>query len=191
MKLVFATHNPHKFSEVQLVMPQGIDLLSLDDIGCIEEIPETGKTLEANAQLKADYVSKHFGVPCFADDTGLLIDALQGAPGVYSARYAGPTKNAHLNMAKVLHEMEGKMLRSAHFKTVIALNLDGKSYFFVGEVHGEITTSIEGNGGFGYDPIFRPTGYMQTFAQLTTVQKNTMSHRGQAVRELITFLNTR
>ena len=185
MQLVFATHNRHKLSEVQLLMPTNITLLSLDDIGCTKEIPETSETLEGNAKLKADFVAKNYGMSCFADDTGLLVDTLNGAPGVYSARYAGAQKNADDNIDKLLKELKGKENRSASFKTVIALNLPNKSHLFDGIVEGDITTEKWGDGGFGYDPIFRPKGYEKTFAQLSMETKNKISHRGKALQKLI------
>jgi len=190
MKLVFATHNPNKLYEVQLLMPQHITLLSLDDIGCSEEIPETSKTLKGNAKLKADFVTEHYEMPCFADDTGLLVDYLNGEPGVYSARYAGKQKNAEENMNKLLEALKGEENRSAHFKTIIALNLPKESHFFEGIVEGEITTEKRGDRGFGYDPIFRPRGYHETFAQLAIETKNKISHRSRALQKLIKLLQT-
>ena len=187
MKLVFATHNTHKLREVQQLLPTIIELLSLDDIGCTEEIPETGETLEANAKLKADFVTQKYGLNCFSDDTGLLIDALGGAPGVYSARYAGPQKNANDNMDKVLRELKGNDQRNAHFKTVIHLNLNGKSHVFDGIVNGMITQAKQGAGGFGYDPIFKPKGYDSTFGELSPKSKNAISHRGLAIQKLVSF----
>jgi len=190
MELVFATHNPNKLHEVQLLMPKYITLLSLDDIGCTEEIPETSKTLKGNAKLKADFVTEHYEMSCFADDTGLLVDALKGEPGVYSARYAGEQKNADDNMNKLLGALKGNTNRSAHFKTAIALNLPNESRFFEGIVKGNITTKKIGKGGFGYDPIFRPNGYQETFAQLPIEIKNQISHRGRALQKLIDKLQT-
>ena len=189
MKLVFATHNTHKFREVQVLMPQHIQLVSLTDIQCLEEIEESGKTLEENAQLKADYVTKTYGFPCFADDTGLLVDALNGAPGVYTARYAGPQKNAQDNMEKLLKELESTLNRKAHFKTAIALNDSGQQMLFTGIVHGEITKNQQGEGGFGYDPIFMPSGYDATFAELSLTTKNRIGHRGQAISKLLSYLS--
>jgi len=190
MKLVFATHNPNKLYEVQLLMPKHITLLSLDDIGCTEEIPETSDTLEGNAKLKADFVTAHYEMPCFADDTGLLVNVLNGEPGVYSARYAGEQKNADDNMNKLLEALKGKENRSAHFKTVIALNLPKESHFFEGIVEGNITTEKFGAGGFGYDPIFMPEGYRETFAQLSIETKNKISHRGKALKKLMKLLQS-
>lgn len=188
MKLVFATHNQHKFKEVNKLMPKPIDLVSLEDIGCFDEIPETGATLEENAKLKANYVINTFGLPCFADDTGLLVDALNGAPGVYSARYAGKESNADANIAKLLAELKGKTNRLAKFKTVIAYRQENETKIFEGFVEGKITIKRQGNEGFGYDPIFMPLGYQKTFAQLPIEVKNSMSHRGRAIQKLITFL---
>ncbi|MGI9551548.1 MAG: non-canonical purine NTP diphosphatase [Aurantibacter sp.] len=190
MELVFATHNPNKLLEAQLLMPKHISLLSMDDIGCTEEIHETSETLEGNAKLKADFVTERYGMPCFADDTGLLVDALNGAPGVFSARYAGEQKNADDNMHKLLAALINEKNRSAHFKTAIALNLNNESIIFEGVVHGEITTQKFGSEGFGYDPIFRPTAYQETFAQLPVATKNQISHRGKALQKLISKLRT-
>jgi XTP/dITP diphosphohydrolase len=191
LKLVFATHNDHKLKEVQQLLPDHIELLSLKDINCLEEIPETGDTLEENAQIKADYVTQTFGLDCFSDDTGLLVNALNGAPGVYSARYAGEQKNALDNMEKLLSELKGDTDRSAHFKTVVHLNLKGESYTFDGIVEGQITTKKHGKGGFGYDPIFKPNGYDHTFGELTSAVKNAISHRGRAIEKLVEFLKKR
>ncbi|AYN67834.1 non-canonical purine NTP diphosphatase [Euzebyella marina] len=190
MKLVFATHNRNKFKEVKKLVPETIELLSLTDISCFDEIPETGDTLEANARIKADYVTENYGLPCFSDDTGLLVDALNGQPGVYSARYAGEQKNANDNMSKLLSELKGQTDRKAHFKTVIALNLLEENYMFEGVAEGEIIGEKIGEGGFGYDPIFKPKGYTQTFAQLPMEIKNQISHRGKAITNLIEFLRT-
>lgn len=156
MKLVFATHNPNKLKEVRQLIPDSIELLSLEDIGCFGEIPETGETLEENAKIKADFVSRTYGLDCFSDDTGLLVDFLDGAPGVRSARYAGEQKNDADNRTKILHELKGAKDRSAHFKTVIHLNLRNESHVFKGIVEGQITDREYGHGGFGYDPVFRP-----------------------------------
>jgi XTP/dITP diphosphohydrolase len=190
MKLVFATHNQNKFDEVKVLVPQHIELVSLTDIGCDQEIPETADTLEGNAKLKADFVTKNYDLPCFADDTGLLVDALNGAPGVYSARYAGPQKSAEDNMQKLLFELQNKANRSAHFKTAIALNLKEKTLLFSGEVSGEIIKTKRGSAGFGYDPIFKPFGYEQTFAELSMDVKNKISHRGRAIQELLNYLKS-
>ncbi|MER3376719.1 MAG: non-canonical purine NTP diphosphatase [Allomuricauda sp.] len=191
MKLVFATHNDHKLKEVQQLLPESIELLSLKDIQCYDEIPETGKTLEENAKIKADFVTQTYGLDCFSDDTGLLVDVLNGNPGVYSARYAGEQKNAKENMAKMLKEMEGEKNRDAHFKTVIHLNLQGQSHRFNGIVEGTITTKEHGSGGFGYDPIFKPKGFTQTFGELPPETKNAISHRGRAIEKLVNFLKNK
>ncbi len=188
MKLVFATHNQNKFDEVKKLVPAHIDLVSLIDIGCFEEIPETGKTLEENARIKADHVTENYRLPCFADDTGLLVDALNGAPGVYSARYAGEQKSAGDNMDKLLIELEDQKDRSARFTTIIALNWENNRYIFKGSVEGDITLDKKGDGGFGYDPIFRPSGYEKTFAELSIETKNHIGHRGKAIRQLLSFL---
>ncbi|WP_318308892.1 non-canonical purine NTP diphosphatase [Flagellimonas crocea] len=188
MKLVFATHNDHKLEEVRQLLPKSITLLSLNDIQCFDEIPETGATIEENAKIKADFVTKTYGLDCFSDDTGLLVDTLNGAPGVYSARYAGEQKKAPDNMAKLLADLGQSTDRSAHFKTVVHLNLKGESYVFNGVVKGEITTEPHGEGGFGYDPIFKPDGYYNTFGELPSETKNTISHRARAIQKLVAFL---
>ena len=190
MKLVFATHNQHKYEEVVPLMPDFIELVNLKTIGCFDEIPETGSTLEENARIKADYVTENYGLPCFSDDTGLLVDALNGAPGVYSARYAGEEKNANANMDKLLLALKGQSSRKAHFETVIVLNLPTTSKVFRGQVAGEITHEKSGTFGFGYDPIFKPLGYNKNFAESPLADKNTMSHRGRAMKQLLAFLNT-
>ncbi|MEN8788835.1 MAG: non-canonical purine NTP diphosphatase [Flavobacteriaceae bacterium] len=184
MKLVFATHNPNKLKEVRLLLPGKFELLSLDDIGCLSDIPETAPTLEGNARLKAEYVMEHFGYPCFADDTGLLVEALKGAPGVLSARYAGEQKNSEDNIDKLLSELKGIDNRKARFVTVIALITNDKLYLFEGEVKGYIEHERKGSGGFGYDPVFRPEGYSETFAEMSTLLKNQISHRGHALEKL-------
>ncbi|MCM4165692.1 MULTISPECIES: non-canonical purine NTP diphosphatase [unclassified Arenibacter] len=191
MQLVFATHNPNKLKEVQILFPKEIKLLSLEDIGCMDEIPETANDLEGNATLKANFVTENYGYPCFADDTGLLVDALDGAPGVYSARYAGEQKNADDNMDKLLLQLNGKTNRKAHFKTVIALNINNGQFLFKGIVEGEITTRKKGGQGFGYDPIFRPKGYDKTFAEIPILLKNKISHRAKAIEELLAFFKSR
>ncbi len=188
MKLVFATHNENKFNEVKVLLPQYIELISLTDLGCHENIPETAQTLEGNAKIKADYVTKKYGLPCFADDTGLLVDALNGAPGVYSARYAGAQKNASDNMSKLLSELKGIENRFAKFQTSIALNINTESIFFEGVAEGEITASRHGQQGFGYDPIFQPKGYQKTFGELPLKVKNQISHRGRAIQKLVAYL---
>ncbi|MBL4662130.1 MAG: non-canonical purine NTP diphosphatase [Flavobacteriaceae bacterium] len=189
MKLVFATHNSNKLKEVKALMPSHIELLSLTDINCHDEIPETASTIEGNAKLKADYVRKNYGLNCFADDTGLEVTALNGEPGVYSARYAGSENNAEANMAKLLENLEDKEDRSAHFKTVIALSLDTSEVFFTGICEGEIIEQARGEKGFGYDPIFQPNGYDETFAEISSEEKGKISHRGKAIRALVAYLN--
>jgi XTP/dITP diphosphohydrolase len=188
MKLVFASNNKNKIQEIQALVPKNIQIVSLEDIGCTEDIPETADTIEGNAILKANYVTEKYGYNCFADDTGLEVDALNGAPGVYSARYAGEQKDANDNMDKLLSELEDKSNRKANFKTVIALNLNGKQNLFTGIINGKIIEEKIGTNGFGYDPIFVADGYEKTFAELTMEEKSTISHRGIAVKELILFL---
>ena len=189
MKLVFATNNRHKLDEVRKITSGYTEIVSLSEINCHEDIPETAETLEGNALQKARYIKEHFGYDCFADDTGLEVEALHNAPGVYSARYAGPGHDSEANMDKLLHEMENKKNRKARFRTVIALILNGKEYLFEGIVNGEILTSKHGHEGFGYDPIFRPEGFQESFAEMPLHEKNEISHRGQAVRALCSFLN--
>jgi XTP/dITP diphosphohydrolase len=188
MKLVFATHNKNKLQELKMLLPKSFELVSLIDINCIEEIKETENTLHGNALLKAKYVNEKYKLNCFADDSGLEVEALNGAPGVYSARYAGPEQSAEKNIQKLLKELEGKPDRKACFKTVISLVLNGKEYFFEGEIKGEITNEKLGKEGFGYDPIFRPEGNTKTFAQMNAFEKNKISHRALAVNKLVDFL---
>lgn len=189
MKLVFATNNKHKLDEVRKITAQhNIEVVSLADIHCHDEIPETADTLEGNALQKAQYIQDKFGLDCFADDTGLEVEALDNAPGVYSARYAGPGRDSEANMQKLLQEMEGKTNRKARFRTVIALIIGDKQYCFSGIVNGTITTEKKGENGFGYDPIFIPEGYEQTFAELGDFVKNKISHRAKAVEQLDHFL---
>ena len=188
MKLVFASNNKNKIQEIQALVPNTIQIVSLEDIGCFEDIPETADTIEGNAILKANYVTEKYGYDCFADDTGLEVDALNGAPGVYSARYAGEQKDANDNMDKLLSELKDKSNRKANFKTVIALNLNGKQNLFTGIINGKIIEEKIGTNGFGYDPIFVAVGYEKTFAELSMEEKSTISHRGIAVKELILFL---
>ena len=188
MKLVFASNNKNKIQEIQALVPSVIQIVSLEEIGCTEDIPETADTIEGNAILKANYVTEKYGYNCFADDTGLEVDALNGAPGVYSARYAGEQKDANDNMDKLLSELKDKSNRKANFKTVIALNLNGKQNLFTGIINGKIIEEKIGNNGFGYDPIFVADGYEKTFAELSMEEKSTISHRGIAVKELILFL---
>ena len=186
-KIVFATGNPNKLKEINSAI-RGFKIIGLKDLGITDEIPETGDTLMKNALQKAKYVYNKTGLDCFSDDTGLEIEALNYRPGVYSAMYAGPDCNAENNIRKVLEELEESTNRKAQFKTVIALILNGKEYFFEGLVNGVILNERSGKGGFGYDPIFRPIGHEESFAKMTIDQKNEISHRGLAVKKLITFL---
>mgnify|MGYP003640399856 FL=1 len=190
MKLVFATHNPNKLKEVQQLVPNQIELINLETIGCTTDIPETADTLEGNAKLKADFITNNYQLSCFADDTGLLVNSLKGEPGVYSARYAGPQADSNANMDKLLTNLSSKKDRSAYFQTVIALNLNGKTHIFEGKIEGVITASKRGENGFGYDPIFQPNGYKETFAELPLTIKNKISHRALAFKKLITYLNS-
>lgn len=187
-KIVFATNNKHKLDEIRKISEGKIEILSLSDIGCHDDIPETGATLEENALQKADYIKRHFGYDCFADDTGLEVDALNGAPGVFSARYAGESCDPEDNMDKLLRELNGVENRKARFRTVIALVLNGNVHYFDGVVHGEITSERRGAEGFGYDPIFVPDGHCKTFAELGNGEKNKMSHRAIGTRKLVDFL---
>lgn len=187
-KLIFATNNAHKLEEIRAIMGDNIEILSLNDINCHDDIPETAATLEGNASIKAHYIYDHYGMDCFADDTGLEVDCLNGAPGVFSARYAGDGHDSEANMNKLLHEMQGKTDRKARFRTVISLIQHGEENLFEGIVEGAITTDRQGTSGFGYDPIFRPDGYDLTFAQLGNEVKNHISHRAKAVASLCHFL---
>jgi len=189
MKLVFATNNSYKLSELQALVPDGIEILSLKDINCNEELPETNPTLQENALQKAKYVYQNYGFNCFADDTGLEIVALGGAPGVYSARYAGEDCKAEDNMKKVLSKLENEENRIAKFRTIIALIIMGEEILFEGECNGKITKTKSGVEGFGYDPIFTPEGYEITFAEMSKTEKGAISHRGRAVEKLVGFLN--
>ncbi|CAL2055727.1 non-canonical purine NTP diphosphatase [Tenacibaculum sp. 190524A05c] len=190
MKLVFATNNQNKLKEVQEMLPESIELLSLKDIGCFEDIEETATTLEGNAQIKANHITNNYNFNCFADDTGLEVDALNGEPGVYSARYAGEPANAENNMQKLLSSLGEKVDRKAHFRTSICLNIDGKQFLFDGICKGEILTEKKGEKGFGYDPVFQPEGYNKSFAEMSSEAKNEISHRGLAIQKLIDFLKT-
>lgn len=190
MKLVFATNNQNKLKEVQEMLPESIELLSLKDIGCFEDIEETATTLEGNAQIKANHITNNYNFNCFADDTGLEVDALNGEPGVYSARYAGEPANAENNMQKLLSSLGKTVDRKAHFRTSICLNLDGKQFLFDGICKGDILTDKKGEKGFGYDPIFQPEGYNKSFAEMSSEAKNEISHRGLAIQKLIDFLKT-
>ena len=189
MQLVFATHNPNKLKEVQALLPASITLLSLDDIGCTEEIEETGTTLTENAYIKARHVRDRYGLNCFADDSGLEIDALGGAPGVISARYAGPQKDNEANILKVWSALANKTYKAAQFRTIIALCMGKEERDFEGIVRGELIHEKRGEKGFGYDPIFIPEGYTQTFAELGKDVKNKISHRARAVEALVNALN--
>ncbi len=188
MKLVFASQNAHKAAEIQAVIPSEISICTLTELGIIEDIPETAATLEGNALMKMEYLVDRLNLSCFADDTGLEIDALHGEPGVYSARYAGEQRNAVDNMRLVLEKLTGESNRKARFRTVIALWWEGKSHLFEGIVEGTITKTPIGNGGFGYDPIFQPEGATNTFAEMTMEEKNQWSHRARAVQQLVEFL---
>ena len=190
VELVFATNNQHKLKEVQALLGNHFRLLSLIDIGFDEEIPEDFDTLQDNALQKARYINSRFGYNCFADDTGLEVDALNGEPGVYSARYAGEAKNPHDNIVKLLNNLIGVKNRHAQFRTVIALILNGSEYLFEGKLEGEIIEEGRGGDGFGYDPIFLPEGYNQTFAEMPLDVKNQISHRGRAVVKLVDFLKS-
>lgn len=190
MKLVFATHNQHKLTELQQIFGNQIELISLNNLNHFEEIKETGNTLVENALLKARTIYNLYKINTFADDTGLEIDMLDGAPGVYSARFAGEDNNARNNMNKVLELMQNISNRKAQFKTIIALIINGKEFVFEGTVIGEILDKPIGNQGFGYDPIFQPHGYAESFAQMNPEIKNKISHRGKAVEQLIKYLNT-
>lgn len=191
MKICFATNNLNKIEEVKAALGDSFEIVSLQDIGCSDELPETGDTLEHNAFQKAKYVKEHFGVDCFADDTGLEVDALEGEPGVYSGRYAGEPRSDDRNVSLLLRNLENSSIRTARFKTVIALVLEDEEYKFEGVAEGKILKERTGNGGFGYDPIFLPDGYSRSFAEMNMAEKNQVSHRGKAVSELISFLNHR
>lgn len=188
MKLVFATNNLNKLKEVQSLIPNHITLLSLKDIGCFEDIPETQLTIEGNAIQKAKYIKTHFGYDCFADDTGLEVESLGGKPGVLSARYAGEQRDADDNMNLLLENLKGKKNRNAQFKTVIALHINDNLKTFTGICKGSITETKQGNKGFGYDPIFKANGFYKTFAEISLKEKNAIGHRGKAVSQLISFL---
>ena len=188
MKLVFATNNEHKLQEVRDIIGSGVEILSLSDINCNDDIPETADTLDGNALIKARYIYEKYNVNCFADDTGLEVDALDGAPGVYSARYAGDGHDSEANMRKLLENLTGKNNRDAQFRTVIALIIDGEEKLFNGIVKGKITEEKRGNSGFGYDPIFVPEGYSESFAQMDSSTKNSISHRYRATKQLSDYL---
>ena len=190
MKLVFATHNLNKLKEVKEMVPEGIEILSLSDINCTEEIEETGTTLEENARIKVTYVKDHYGYDCFSDDSGLEIDSLNGAPGVYSARYAGEDKNNDNNIKKVWKNLKDKENKSGQFRTIIAADIKGKRSLFEGIIRGTLIDEKRGEGGFGYDPIFVPTGHSKTFAELEKKVKNTISHRAKAFSFFVKDLNS-
>ncbi|MFT5959098.1 MAG: XTP/dITP diphosphohydrolase [Polaribacter sp.] len=188
MKLVFATNNLNKLKEVQEMLSNTIEIVSLKDINCFDEVDETETTLEGNAKLKADYITQKFGYNCFADDTGLEVESLDGKPGVYSARYAGEPVNSENNMQKLLTELKGKENRKAQFRTAVCLNLNGEQYLFEGACKGEILKEKQGIEGFGYDPLFKPAGFSESFANMNSEDKNKISHRGIAMQQLIDFL---
>ena len=188
MKLVFATNNLNKLKEVQEMLSNTIEVLSLKDIGCFEDVEETETTLEGNARLKAAHITNNYGYNCFADDTGLEVDALNGKPGVFSARYGGEHGNSEKNMQKLLKELHGKVNRKAQFRTAVALNLENKQYLFEGICEGEILAKKTGTRGFGYDPIFKPTKASTSFAEMNSEEKNKISHRGIAIQKLVDFL---
>lgn len=188
MKLVFATNNRHKLDEVRAIVGDRVEVLSLNDIGCYDDIPETADTLQGNALIKARYIHEKFGVDCFADDTGLEVEALDGAPGVYSARYAGKECDSEANMQKLLQNLTGKSNRNAQFRTVIALIIKGEEKLFNGIVKGTITEEKRGDSGFGYDPVFIPEGFSESFAQMSGDMKNSISHRYRATLELSNYL---
>ena len=186
--LIFATGNQHKVREIRRMIGEQFTIKSLKDIGCEEDIPETSPTIEGNALQKARYVVEHYQLDCFAEDTGLEVEALNGEPGVYSARYAGPARDAGANMEKVLDKLQGQTNRRARFRTVIALIRDGQEYTFEGIINGQITSAPQGSAGFGYDPIFIPDGEVRSFAEMSMEEKNAISHRSRATRKLVDFL---
>ena len=189
-KLVFATNNAHKLEEIRAILGDKVEILSLNDIDCHADIPETADTLQGNAALKAQYIYKNYGLDCFADDTGLEVEALNGAPGIYSARYAGGEgHDSEANMKKLLSEMQDKDNRKARFRTVICLIEGGEEHFFEGIVNGSIIRERKGGAGFGYDPVFMPDGYSETFAEMGNDEKNKISHRARAVQKLCEYLN--
>ncbi len=190
-KIVFATNNTHKLREARALLGRQFEIVSLEELGFEGDIPETGTTLAENASQKAHFIYDRYGVDCFADDTGLEVDALGGAPGVYSARYAGEKATYDENVTKLLGELEGKQERSARFKTVVSLLLNSEEHLFEGMVEGQILPRRTGSDGFGYDPVFQPVGYQETFAQMNSELKNSISHRGMAMRKLVAFLKER
>lgn len=189
-ELVLATNNPHKVEEIRNILGSSLSIKTLNELGFFEDIPEDSPTLQGNASQKSHFLFDKFGCNCFADDTGLEVEALDGAPGIYSARYAGEAKDPEANMRKLLKELEGKESRKARFRTVISLIWEGQEYFFEGIVEGVILTEKRGEEGFGYDPIFQPDGYDRSFAQLAMQEKNEISHRGRAVQKLLQFLQS-
>jgi XTP/dITP diphosphohydrolase len=190
MKLLFATNNAHKLQEIRTALPPFFEVAGLEEIGISEEIPETAPTLEGNAIQKAEFIYNKLAISCFADDTGLEVDALDNRPGVYSARYAGNECNSENNIKKILKELEGVRNRKAMFRTVIAFIHEDQIYCFEGQVQGEITTEKKGEGGFGYDPIFIPEGHTKTFAQMLLIEKNKISHRSKALEKFVSFINS-
>ncbi len=190
-KIVFATNNIHKLTEIKQLLANDFEIISLNDIGFYQDIPETGSTLKENASIKSHFIHNRFHINCFADDTGLEVDALNGAPGIYSARFAGENCSYDDNVRKLLKQMEGKTMRTARFKTVISLILNNNEYFFDGVVEGQIIKRPRGSSGFGYDPVFLPNGFDLTFAELSSEIKNRISHRGKAIVKFIDFLNNR
>ncbi|WP_456460528.1 non-canonical purine NTP diphosphatase [Reichenbachiella sp.] len=190
MKICFATHNENKLREINEILSD-YDIVGLNEIGCTEEIPETGTTLSENSKIKADFVTANYGISCFADDTGLEVEALNGEPGVYSARYAGNERDNLANINLLLKKLETHSNKSARFRTVITLNLEGETYQFEGIVNGAIVSELKGEKGFGYDPIFIPEGYNRTFAEMSSEEKNAISHRGRAVAKLVQFLENK
>ena len=190
MRICFATHNENKLREINEILGD-FDIVGLHEIGCTEEIPETGSTLSENSKIKADFVTSKYGISCFADDTGLEVEALNGGPGVYSARYAGNERDNLANISLLLKKLKPHSNKSARFRTVITLNLEGKAHQFEGIVNGKIVSELKGEKGFGYDPIFIPEGYDQTFAEMSSESKNAISHRGRAVAKLVEFLENK
>ncbi|MDG1452102.1 MAG: non-canonical purine NTP diphosphatase [Polaribacter sp.] len=190
MKLVFATNNPNKLKEVQEMLPNTIELLSLSDINCYDEIDETEMSLEGNATLKADYITQKYGYDCFADDTGLEVESLNGKPGVYSARFAGEPSNSENNMQKLLTELKNKSNRNAQFRTAVSLNINDANFIFEGVCKGAILEKKQGEKGFGYDPIFKPENHTNSFAEMSSEEKNIISHRGIAIKKLVSFLSS-
>ncbi len=190
MKLVFATNNPNKLKEVQEMLPNTIELLSLSDINSYDEIDETEMSLEGNATLKADYITQKYGYDCFADDTGLEVESLNGKPGVYSARFAGEPSNSENNMQKLLTELKNKSNRNAQFRTAVSLNINDANFIFEGVCKGAILEKKQGEKGFGYDPIFKPENHTNSFAEMSSEEKNIISHRGIAIKKLVSFLSS-